>query len=375
MHSYIRYKIAIICFIALSVAGCAAQGPYIKMDPSLQSDTRTFESAQYVPLVRLCQVYGVDCKWDSFIRTAVLTKNGKIVLRAGSDRILVNGNEKKLGAPVILTNGVVYVPTAFIRNNLGIIIETPSVAEKVPYMPEAVAPGKYSIRTIMLDPGHGGNDPGAIGRRLHLKEKDLTLTIARKLRDILEGRGIKVIMTRDSDVFIPLSKRVSMANSSNADLFVSIHINASRSRLMSGFECYYLSEATDDNSRATEAFENASMKSDEGTVLEHSKGLDKTLWDIKLTENRRESAELASDICGAVENSLVARNRGVKTARFFVLKRTRIPSVLVETGYISNKFEELKFKDSAYVNRITEVIAKGILYYKDKYERTDGFTR
>jgi len=194
------------------------------------------------------------------------------------------------------------------------------------------------------------------------------------VRRILEDNGIKVVMTRDSDVFIPLPNRSRIANSSGADLFISIHANASRSRSLNGFECYYLSEATDDNARALEAFENATLKTDEGTVLQHSSSLDKTLWDMTLTENRRESAQLASSICKSVDNSLITRNRGIRTARFYVLKHTRIPAVLVETGYISNKFEELKFKDESYADRMADVVAKGILAYRDEYERTEGFT-
>ena len=374
MQSYLRLKIIAITMLALLVAGCAAQGPYLKMDPSLAKDVRVYDDIQYVPLIKLCETYGIDWKWDSFIRTAVLNKSGKIVLRAGSDRILINGKESKLTRPVVFSNGTLYVPVSFVRNNLGHIVALPGAEMVEEKMPLAKPTGRYAIKTIVIDPGHGGKDPGAIGRKLRLKEKGLNLTIAKKIRNILEGHGIKVIMTRDTDVFISLPKRVRMANSSGADLFVSVHINASRSSSMNGFECYYLSEATDDNARATEAFENASLKAGDGTVLEHSSALDKTLWDMKLTENRRESAQLASDICGSVENSLLIRNRGVKTARFYVLKYTRIPAVLVETGYVSNKFDELKFRDDGYIDRLSDIIAKGVLSYKEKYESTDGFT-
>ena len=375
MRSYIKYKAIFIFLAALFIAGCASEGPYLKFDPSLNADIRAYENVQYIPLIKLCQAYGIDWKWDSFIRIAVITKNGKITLRPGSDRILVNGEEKKLGSPVIFTNGTVFVPVTFVKNDLGLIVSVrPSIEKGFEKILEVRAPGKYSIRTIVIDAGHGGKDPGATGRRLGIKERDLTLSIARKIKRILEDNGIRAIMTRDSDEFISLPERVRIANSSNADLFVSIHINASRSRSMNGFECYYLSEATNDNARALEAFENATLKTDEGTVVEHSSSLDKTLWDMKLTENRRESAQLAGDICSSVDNSLVARNRGVKTARFYVVKFTRIPSVLVEVGYLSNKFEELKLKDDGYSDRMADVIVKGILTYKDKYERTEGFT-
>lgn len=373
MQSYIRYKIILIMTAVVFIAGCAAQAPYLKMDPVLNRDVRVFNDIQYVPLIKLCEVYGLDWKWDSFTRTAVITKNGRIILRAGSDRALINENEKKLSSPVIFTNSAVYVPTSFVRSDLGsIVLRGP--AEKAVKEPSVKPIGKYSIRSIVIDAGHGGNDPGAIGRRLRIKERNITLSIAKKLKKILEDNEVKITMTRERDVFIPLQERARIANSSGADLFVSVHVNASRSRSLNGFECYYLSEATDDNARALEAFENATLKTDDGAAVEHSGALDKTLWDMKLTENRRESAELANSICKAVENNLTARNRGTRTARFYVLKYTRIPAVLVETGYISNKFEELKFRDESYADRMADVIAKGILAYKDEYERTEGFT-
>lgn len=373
MRPYLKHKIILIFLFSLFIAGCAAQVPYLKLDPSLNKDVRVFNDTQYVPLIKLCEAYGLDWKWDSFMRTAVLTKNGRIILRAGSDRIIINDKEKRLSSPVVFTNGAVYVPTSFVRSGLGLIFEA-RPSEKIVKIPSARPVGRYTIRTIVIDAGHGGKDAGAIGRRLKLKERDLTLTMAKRLKDVLEDNGIRVVMTRNSDVFISLQERARIANSSGADLFVSVHVNASRSRSLSGFECYYLSEATDDNARALEAFENATLNTSEGTVLEHSSILDKTLWDMKLTENRRESAELANYICRAVENSLAARNRGTKTARFYVLKYTRIPSVLVEAGYISNKYEELKFRDRNYVDRMADTVAKGILSYKNEYERTEGFT-
>ena len=375
MRLYLRYKVIVIFILALFAAGCAAKAPYLRLDSSLEGDIRVYNDLQYVPLVRLCDTYKIDCKWDSYIRTAIISKSGRIILRAGSDRILVNGNDRKLSGAVIFTNGAVFVPVSFVRNYLGLIVGAEPI-EKVHKIPAYRPSGRYMIKTIVIDPGHGGRDAGAVGKKLRLKEKYLNLNLSKKLKNILEEHGIKVIMTRESDVFIPLQDRVRMANSSGADLFISIHANASRSRAMNGFECYYLSEATDDNARATEAFENASFEADEGAIaVEHPKGLDKTLWDMRLTENRRESAELATQICSAVEKNIVTRNRGTKTARFYVLKWTTIPSALVETGYISNKFEELKFKDEAYIDRFAEVIAKGILSYKDKYERTEGFTQ
>ena len=367
-----KIRLIIILIVTIFLAGCATQAPHFRLDSSLQKDVRTFSGVEYVPLVRLCDVYGLDYKWDSFIKTVTIQKKSNcIVLRSGSDRILVNGVEKKLCRPIILSAGAVFIPTSFAKNMLGLIIGAAPSAK----VPEISPVKKFTIDTIVLDPGHGGKDPGAIGRKIGLREKELTLALAKRIKSILQESGIKVIMTRENDAFISLPKRAEIANRNEADLFVSVHINASRARSMRGFECYYLSNATDDNARAIEAFENASLKMQEGAEIEHSEGLDKTLWDMNLSENRLESAELASYICDSVNSSLVTRSRGVKSARFYVLKYTHMPSVLIETAYISNKYEEMELKGSKFLDRIADAVAEGILKYKKEYEYTEGFTK
>ena len=372
MRSRNPFLILVYLFcISNLLAGCATHAPYLRLDSVLQNDIRTFGGIQYLPLIRLCEAYGLEWKWDPFIKTATIERKGKrIILRDGSDRILVNGDEKRLDRPVLMNGGIVFVPISFVRNNLGAIAEAPSFKKP----PEVGIAKKFKIKTIVIDPGHGGKDPGAIGRAFRLKEKYLTLAISKRLKNILEERGLKIVMTRDDDTFISLPRRVEIANRSGADLFVSVHINASRSRSLSGFECYYLSDATDDNARAIEAFENASLKMDEETILKHSKGLDKTLWDMTLSENRIESTELAKHICGSVEDNLTVRNRGVKSARFYVLKGTRMPAVLVEVAYLSNRYEEMRLKEKDFLDNVIYAIAQGILAYVKEYERTEGYT-
>jgi len=361
-----------IAAVLFLISGCATQAPYFKLDSSLQKDIRNFGGVQYIPLTKLCDVYLLDCKWDSFIRTATIQKKAnRIVLRADSDTILLNGEEKKIDRPVIFCGGAVFVPLSFARNNLRPMIG----AIPAEGLPKEELPKKFTIKTIVIDAGHGGRDVGAVGRRIHIKEKDKALYVARKLRDLLEASGIGVIMTRDDDMFVPLQKRADIANRAGADLFVSVHLNASRSRSMRGFECYYLSNATDDNARALEAFENASLKLNDTANLEHSKQLDKTLWDMTLTENRLESAQLANYVCESIDKNVTTADRGIRSARFYVLKYTRMPSVLVEMGYLSNKYEEMKLKDTAFLDRIANAVAEGILKYKREYERTEGFTK
>jgi N-acetylmuramoyl-L-alanine amidase len=374
MKKFNIYKYIIIFIALVFLAGCAAQGPSLKFHPSLLKEITTFQGAQYIPLTKICDVYGLSWKWDPYIKTATIERKGKIVLMAGSSKILVNGSEVELDRPVIQSGGTVYVPVSFVRLGLSRIVESVLAGQPVEKALSEGGNKRFTIRSVVIDPGHGGKDPGAIGIRMHLKERSLTLAIAKKLRDDLEAKGMRVIMTRDDDTFIPLPRRTEIANKSGVDLFISIHINASRSRLLNGFECYYLSEATDDNARALEALENSSLRLGDSAAMEHSSGVDKALWDMTLSENRRESAALASYICNTVERDMETKNRGIRSARFFVLKGTRMPAVLLEMGYISNITEEKKMSEGQYWDRMVDAVAKGILAYRSEYERTEGFT-
>jgi N-acetylmuramoyl-L-alanine amidase len=345
------------------------------MTGPLQSEVRYLGNTQYLPVIKLCEAYGLSWEWDEVARVATIKGGrGKISLLAGSDKILINGHEENLGNQAVLYKSALYVPASFVKYKLGKIMAVKGAEREEAGVTGAEPQQRYAIRAIVIDPGHGGNDPGAISRRYRLKEKDLNLYVARRLRDLLDKRGIRVTLTRDKDTFISLEKRAEMANNGNADLFVSIHSNASRSRWLSGFECYYLSEATDDNARAIAARENASLKYEKGSIAERSDSLETTLWDMELTEDRIVSRELAESLCDSVRDNLSARVGGVKSAKFYVLKFARTPAVLVETGYMSNRQEEDKLHDSAYLDRMAEALSDGILAYKREYERTDGFT-
>jgi len=138
---------------------------------------------------------------------------------------------------------------------------------------------------------------------------------------------------------------------------------------------YYLSNAVDDNARAVQAAEDSFLKFDDSSFLHRNTDLEATVWDLVYTENREESVELAKYITKAVDDSTSLKCRGVKSARFAVLKGTQIPSVLIEVGFISNAAEEENLKSSAYREAVACAIAKGILNYKKIYESTDGFTQ
>jgi len=376
MKLYLK-SLAVIFLALCLLTGCAGDGR-IKLNKSLQNDVVNFGGYQYVPLIRVCDAYGLKYDWDQFTRKVTVRSPGHyVIVMAGSGRIIADGIERELQRPVLFNSGTVYVPVSMVDQDL-VLLAAPTPREEpqalLPPVP-AEEPRKPTIKTIILDAGHGGKDMGAKGRRYMFLEKDKALAVAKDIRLILEKGGLTVIMTRDDDVFIPLPQRAEIANKASADLFVSVHINASRSRFLRGFECYYLSDAADDNARALEAIENSSLKLGDQADVEHSAGLDKTLWDMTLTENRIESAELARDITASVAGNVPINNRGVKTAKFYVLKHTSMPSVLVEVCYLSNRADETKLKNSQFQNGMADAIAGGILKYSSDFKRTEGFTK
>ncbi len=233
----------------------------------------------------------------------------------------------------------------------------------------------HKIEVIIIDPGHGGKDPGAIGRR-GLKEKVVTLDIAKRVERLLKKtRKVKVIMTRRRDEFISLDKRVRIANKNKGGLFVSIHTNAHLRRSAGGFETFYLGESKTDDARAVAMLENSVLELEERPyLLDLGRELSKILWDLRLNEFRIESRELAGIMQTNLDKRLSLRNRGVKTAPFYVLRGVAMPGALVETAFISNRKEEALLKKSSFRQTLAHAICNSILQYKNRFEKTRGFT-
>ena len=211
------------------------------------------------------------------------------------------------------------------------------------------------VRTIVIDAGHGGRDPGA--SYYGLKEKDLNLDIARRLREQLSGRGLSVVMTRDRDEFIALSRRPGLANRMAADMFVSIHINANKNRRVSGVEVYYPRESVVDTASSfPPGIEAAEVAMPTWTMKQ-------ILWDLVLVRSRKHSTRMASHICRSMRERLGTPCRGVKRARFVVLREAKMPAVLVEVGYVSNRAEATRLGSPSYRQAIAEAIAGGISSY------------
>ncbi|MEA3334079.1 MAG: N-acetylmuramoyl-L-alanine amidase [Pseudomonadota bacterium] len=217
------------------------------------------------------------------------------------------------------------------------------------------------VGTIVIDAGHGGKDPGALSAG-GSREKDVVLDITKRLRSVLKSRlKCRVVTTRDSDLFIPLEERTVVANTKKADLFISIHANASRNRRVHGVETYFLNLSTDKEAMELAALENATSTKNIGQ-------LQSILNDLMQNSKIKESSRLAS----CVQHSLVNRLRksyskvndlGVKQAPFYVLIGAQMPSILVEVSFISNKMEAQRLGTGAYRQKIAEGLADGIEKY------------
>lgn len=226
------------------------------------------------------------------------------------------------------------------------------------------------IKTIAIDAGHGGHDPGAIGRS-GLKEKNITLDVAKRLAVLVKERlGCNIVMTRDKDVFIPLEQRPFIAKSRGADLFVSIHVNANRKRVTRGIETYVQSlRASDREAMATAARENAMSTK---KLSELKSELDRIFADLTRDDKIEESLYLADSVQGSLVNSLKPVNRHagdlktkIKRAFFYVLINTEMPSILAEIGFISNPEEEKLLKNDTYRQAIAEALYQGVKKYVD----------
>lgn len=224
-----------------------------------------------------------------------------------------------------------------------------------------------SASRVVLDPGHGGHDPGTMNKG-GLREKDIVLDVSHRLKKLLEKDGFEVVMTRDKDVFIPLEERTAIANSKAADLFVSIHVNAARNTRPRGTETYFLNLATTPDAEEVAARENA-------VTTRRLNELQSILQQVLNNEKITESRELAGRVQRSMSSELFPsandpRNRGVKTAPFYVLLGAQMPSVLVELAYLTNRKDAELLGDGAFRQKVAESIAVGIRGYQDSLVRT-----
>jgi N-acetylmuramoyl-L-alanine amidase len=241
---------------------------------------------------------------------------------------------------------------------------TPGLPQQLQPAAPQEAPG---IRTIVIDPGHGGREVGAVGPN-GVFEKDVTLAIARKLAAALSAKvGARVVLTREDDSVVSLDQRTALANQYKADLFLSVHLNAAVVKDAKGSETYYLSlEASDELARKAAEAENVS------TTPNPTADLNLILWDLAQQAYIEESSRFAQSIQEEMNAATAVANRGVKQAPFKVLVGATMPAALVEVGFISNAEEETKLQSEAFQTTLVDALTRAVQRYKTDYETRIG---
>lgn len=237
------------------------------------------------------------------------------------------------------------------------------VADQGPRRAPGPSPG---IRTIVIDPGHGGLETGAVGPG-GTTEKDLALTVCRSLQRLLQRRlPVRVVLTRNRDVELPLETRTALANQNKADLFVSVHFNSYYGRKATGAETYFLSrEASDQVAAAAAEEENRA-----GGGSSPESDLQLILWDLAQTFHLAESQRFGNLVQEELNLTLGLRDRGVKQAPFRVLMGATMPAVLVELGFLSNPQEEARLKSPIYQAELVDSLFRAIRRFKTQIEAT-----
>jgi N-acetylmuramoyl-L-alanine amidase len=266
-----------------------------------------------------------------------------------------------------------------LNNPFRVVVDVNGISRKQPSKMASAEPGAGSgattlpagslakqlalgVRRVVIDPGHGGKDPGAIGYSRRTLEKNVTLAVAKRLAKKVEERlGLEAVLTRKSDVYLALEERTAIANTRSGDIFISIHANASRNRRSRGVETYFLNLATDEDAILVAARENA-------TSTKNISDLESILSDLMKNAKINESSRLAGHVQKSMAGQLKKKygdviDKGVKQAPFYVLLGAEMPSVLVETSFISNPTECERLSTARYQDTLADAIVDGIETY------------
>jgi N-acetylmuramoyl-L-alanine amidase len=315
-------------------------------------------------------------------KIVIYIDNLKIKLSNNIAFIIIDDKAYQMGSKLIKSKDEYYVPIDDFFNilsihgsdNHSIDYTTMSIAlnSKIKNIEKPVTTvdltkekNKWEFNTIIIDPGHGGKDPGSIGYK-GTKEKDITLDVAKRLaKKIQKNLKVKTILTRDEDVWMRLQDRTRLANDKNGRLFISIHANSVEDRRASGFETYMI--GTNKNAAAvrTAARENAVLDL-EGT--NSAKLTDEDLITATMAQSgfAKQSEQFAALVQEEMNKRVQSKNRGVKQAGFYVLMGASMPNVLIELGFLSNPNEEKKLNSSSY----RDMLATSIYYAILKYQKT-----
>ena len=305
--------------------------------------------------------------------------NKKIKITNGITFLLIDDNIYQLSSKVVRQNNEYFVHIdsfinivnsslqnlSIISNSSEIIISSTAKTKNVTIKNIDIEKNKWKFSTIIIDPGHGGKDPGAVGYRGTL-EKDIALDVAKRLeKKISKKMKVKTVLTRDEDIFLKLGERTRIANENNGSLFISIHANAATDRRASGFETFLIGPNKNEAAVRVAARENSVLELEgvAGKKLTNEDLIQATIAQSAFASKSEKFAALVQEEIG---KRVQGKNRGVKQAGFYVLMGASMPNVLVELGFISNLAEEKKLRSSQY----REVLATAIFRALEKYEKT-----
>lgn len=317
-------------------------------------EPKIIDGKEYISLNEICEVFEVSFEYQLYPQKIVLKSEKEIItLLPFSPRLIVGNRIYTLESPPKFKEGAIFIPISFIGRIFG-----ENILENLKKKKD------LKVKTIVIDAGHGGKDPGAIGPN-GLMEKEINLDVAYKVFRLINlNLPCRVLMSRKEDVFIPLYERAKFANSKGADLFVSIHCNAAFSPKTRGCETYFLSPASDPEARTVEVLENSVINLEfKELKIPKDKYLEAILEDMAYYEFVRESSIVAGYVQNNLADKLTLENRGVKQAMFYVLRGVAGPSILIEIAFISNPEEESRLATESFRKLAAEAIFTGIREY------------
>ena len=309
-------------------------------------------------------------------------ENVKIKVTGNISFIIIDDKPYQLKNNIIYKKGIFYAPiddfldllnektgSSYVMDYSSLSIQNKFISQEVSTNPVDLyqEKKKWKFDTIIIDPGHGGKDPGAVGYR-GTKEKDIVLDVSKRLAKKIERNSkTKVILTREEDIFLRLQDRTKFANANEGDLFISIHTNAAEDRRASGFETFLIGPNKNEAAVRVAARENAALE------LEGFSGKKLTNEDlIKATIAQSAFAAKSEEFASLVQNEIKKRvqrkDRGVKQAGFYVLMGASMRNVLIELGFISNPNEEKKLNSSSYRDMLATSIYYAVLKYQKSFD-------
>ncbi|MBA4147796.1 MAG: N-acetylmuramoyl-L-alanine amidase [Verrucomicrobia bacterium] len=301
--------------------------------PSLKNVERiTISGTEYVRIKDWAPAAGLTVSWIKRDEQLLMTNRWcKIELKVKSIMSRFNGLDVRLSLPVISRGGGIYISRIDLDNTLHPLLFPPKNA------------ANKKINVICIDPGHGGKDTGKIDKLHH--EKRYTLLLAEEIAQLLKQHGLKVIFTRSRDETLGLPERTAIANRHGADLFLSLHFNAASSRSVRGAEIYAMTPA------GVESSNSGPGKSGTGNYTGN--------------QNNEKNMLLAYNVQRAMLRGTGLEDRGIKRARFEVLRSAKMPAVLIEGGFMSNPDEARKIYDPAFHKKLAKSIVDGVLAYRN----------